>query len=99
MVHEQQTEVRTNKCAAAKSHNGHPGRHARAIGKPFHQSRNRRDVTQTKPATANHPVTKIDDPQLVPPNAESGNDKTAAKTKSCRKHRFAWSHAFDPAAE
>src|SRR5580765_2312246 len=99
MVHEQQTEVRTDKGAAAKSHNGHAGRHARAIGKPFYQRRHRRNVTQTEPATANHPVTEIDDPKLVPPNAESGNDKAAPKTKSGGKHGFAWSNAFDPTAE
>src|SRR5882724_1002133 len=99
MVHEQQTEVRTDEGAAAKSHDGHAGRHARTIGKPFHQSRDRRNVTQTKAATANHSVTKIDDPKLVPPNAKSGNDKAAAKTKSGGKHSPAWSNAFHPAAE
>src|SRR5882724_1200628 len=97
MVHEQQTEVRTDEGAAAKSHDGHAGRHARTIGKPFHQSRDRRNVTQTKAATANHSVTKIDDPKLVPPNAKSGNDKTAAKTKSRGEHRLARADAFNPA--
>src|SRR5712671_1549053 len=99
MVHEQQTEIRTDEGAAAKSHDGHPGCHAGAIRKPLHQSRNRRNVTQTKTATSNHSVPKIDDPKLVPPNAKSGNDKAAAKTKSGGKHSFAWSNAFDPAAE
>src|ERR1700719_3981197 len=99
MIHQPQTEVRTDEGAATKSHDGHAGRHARAVGKPFYQSRNRRDVTQTKAATANHSVTKIDDPKLVPPNAKSGNDKAAAKTKSGGKHSLAWSDAFDPAAE
>ena len=99
MVHQQQTEVRTDEGAAAKSHDGHAGGHARPIGKPFHQSRNRRDVTQTEPATANHAVTKIDDPKLVPPDAKSGNDKAAAETKSGGKHSLARADAFDPAAE
>src|SRR6476620_11366374 len=99
MIHEQQTKVRTDEGTAAKSHNGHAGGHARAIGKPLHQSRNRRNVTQTEPTTAKHSVTKIDDPKLVPPNAKSGNDKAAAKTKRGGKHSLAWSNAFDPAAE
>src|SRR6476469_7647395 len=99
MIHEQQTKVRTDEGTAAKSHNGHAGGHARAIGKPLHQSRNRRNVTQTEPTTANHSVTKIDDPKLVPPNAKSRNDKAAAKTQSGGKHGLAWSNAFDPAAE
>src|SRR3954453_16832853 len=99
MVHEQQTEVRTDEGTAAKSHDGHAGRHARAIRKPFHQRRNRRNVPQTEPTTANHTVTKIDDPKLVPPNAKRGNDEAAAKTKSGGKHSLAWSNAFDPPAE
>ena len=82
MIHEQQTEVRTDEGAAAKSHDGHAGRHARAIGKPFHQSRNRRNVTQTEPATANHPVTKIDDPKLVPPDAKAEMIKPPLKQRA-----------------
>src|SRR4029450_12450736 len=82
MVHEQQTEVRTDEGTAAKSHNGHASRHARPIGKPFYQGRNRRNVTQTEPATANHPITKVDDPKLVPPNAKSGDGKATAETEA-----------------
>src|ERR1044071_2353824 len=99
MVHEQQTKVRTDERAAAKSHDGHACRHAWSIGKLSYQSRNRRNVSQTKAATANHSVTEIDDPKLMPPNAKSGYDKAAAKTKSRREHGFAWSNAFHPTAK
>src|SRR5215469_9672452 len=98
MVHEQQAEV-ADEGTTAKSHDGHASRHAGAIGKPSHQSRNRRNVTQTEPATANHAVAKVDDPKLVPPNAKGRNDKAAAKTKSCGKHSLARSNPFDPTAK
>src|SRR5215831_15240542 len=97
MHHEQQTKVRTDESAAAKSHDRHSCRHTWTIRKPFHQSRNRRNVTQAETATADHPITKIDDPKLVPPNAKSGNDKAAAKTKSGSEHRLARANAFNPA--
>src|SRR5215467_13061610 len=84
MVHEQQAEVRADESTTAESHDGHAGRHAGAIRKPSHQSRNRRNVTQTEPATANHAVAKVDDPKLVPPNAKGRDDKAAAKTKMAR---------------
>src|SRR5262245_14837050 len=99
MLHEQQTKVRTDESAAAKSHDRHSCRHTWTIRKPFHQSRNRRNVTQAETATADHPITKIDDPKLVPPNAKSGNDKAAAKTKSGCKHGFPGPNVFHPAAE
>src|SRR6516164_9136452 len=99
MIHQQQTEVRADEGAPAKSHDGHARRHARAIRKPSHESRNRRNVAQTEAAAANHPVTKIDDPKLMPPNAKSGYDKAAAKTKSGGKHGLAWPNAFNPAAK
>jgi hypothetical protein len=38
MVHEQEAQVRSDKRAATEAHDGHAGRHAWAIGKPFHQS-------------------------------------------------------------
>src|SRR4030095_4274656 len=99
MVHEQQAEVRADKGATAKSHDGHACRHARAIGEPSHQSRNRRNEPQPERATANHAVAKIDDPKLVPPNAKSRDDKPAAKTKSGGKHSLAWSTPFHPTAK
>src|SRR5215467_9193572 len=99
MVHEHQTQVRADKGTSAKSHNGHACRHARPIGKPFHQSRNRRNVTEAEPATADHAITKIDDPKLVPPNAEGGNDKAAAETKSGGTHGLARPDAFNPTPE
>src|ERR1043165_9638791 len=99
MVHQQQTEVRTDEGTAAKSHDGHAGRHARAIGKPFHQSRNRRDVTQTEAATTYHSVTKINDPKLIPPDAQSGNGHVPARAKSGRRQSLARSNPFHPTAE
>ncbi len=70
-----------------------------AIGKPFHQGGNRRDVTEPEPAAAEHAVAEIDQPELVPPDPKSGNDEAAAKTERGHRHRLARTDPFHPAPE
>ena len=58
-------ERRADHRPAAEAHDGHARRHAAAIGKPANQRADRRDITQSQSATADHAVAQVQQPQLV----------------------------------
>src|SRR5262249_34691296 len=48
---------------------------------------------------ADHAVSEINQPQLVPPDPEGGNDESAAEANRSRCHRFPWTHSFHPTSK
>jgi hypothetical protein len=54
IIHQQICKRSADHRAAAEAHDSHAGRHAAPVGKPFDQSRHRRDVAETKPDAADH---------------------------------------------
>ena len=85
--------------AAAEAHDGHAGRHARPVGEPFDQGRDRRDVADAEPAAAKHAITEIDDPEIVDIGADRGNEEAARPAQRGGEHRPARAAFLDPAAE
>ena len=90
---------RGDECAAAEAHDGHAGRHARAIGEPFDQRRDRRDVADAEAAAAEHAVADVDEPQRVGVDADRRQEESAGPAESGGEHRAARSAVLDPATE
>src|SRR5262249_49919832 len=68
----------------------------RSVRKPPDQRRHRRDVANTKPATAEDTIAKIDEPQVVNVDAERGDDETTGPAECRSEHRPARSALLDP---
>ena len=97
-VHQQIGERRADHRAAAEAHDGHAGRHAAPVGKPFDQRRNRRDVADPQANAADDPQAQPHDPKLMLDHAEGGERHPAAPAEGGDDSRFARAGAFEPAA-
>ncbi len=84
---------------AAEAHDGKPGSEARAVGEPFDQRRDRRDVAEPKADPANDSIAKIDKPELMAAGPERGDDEAKAKADGRVEHRAARPDSFKPRAE
>src|SRR5450432_2641071 len=69
-----------------------PGR----SGNPLDQGRYGRNVTEAQSGSANYPIAKKDDPELVPENSEVRNEETQRKANRRSKHRFPRPGGFQP---
>ena len=76
--------------ATTKAHDGHAGRHATAIGEPFDQGADRRDVTQAQANAADNPRAQQHHPKLMVVDTGRRNEHAAAPAKSADDTRFAW---------
>ena len=83
--HQADGQRRADHRAAAEAHDGHAGGHAGAVGEPFDQRRNRRDVAEAQADAADHAVAEINEPELVDVNAQCGDEETAAETARPRR--------------
>lgn len=72
----------TDKCPAAEAHDGHPRGHARAVGKPLDERRDRRDVAQSKADATQDAVAQIEDPELVEVDTDRGQGEAAAEAEA-----------------
>ena len=63
--HQRDGERRADHRTAAEAHDREAGRHARAVGEPLDERRDRRDVAEAEADAADHAVAEIDDPDLV----------------------------------
>jgi len=97
-VHQQIGERRADHGAAAETHDGHAGRHAAAIREPFHQGRDRRDVTEAKPDAADHARPDPEEPQLMRDHADRAKHQTTAPAQCCDDAGLARPCALEPAA-
>ena len=98
ILHQVGRQRRADHGTAAKTHDGHPGRHAAAVGEPLDKCRYRRNVAQAEPDAANHPGAKKHQPELMQINAESGNQHAAAPADGRHNTRLARTHTLQPAA-
>ena len=70
VIHQQIGERRADHGAATESHDGHAGRHAAPVRKPFDQRRDRRDVTEAEADAADHAGAEPHQPELMDVDAE-----------------------------
>ena len=98
IVHQQVGQRRADHGAAAEAHDGHAGRHAAAIGEPFHQRRHRRDVAEAKADAADHAGAEPQQPELMRVDADRAEEQTAAPAQRRHEARLARSDALEPAA-
>ena len=68
--HEVGCERRTNHGPTAEAHDGQTRSHAPAVGEPFDQGRDRRDVAETQADAANHARANQHHPELVKVHAK-----------------------------
>ena len=80
-IHEEDVEVAGEEGAAAESHDGHAGRHAAAIGKPFHQradrarcSRARSRCRRSRPCRGTRGPA-VADARPMPPMSQAGAEE------------------------
>ena len=99
MCHQPDRERRGDESGSAKAHDGHAGRHAGTIWKPFNQGRHGRDVTKAEAAAAQDAITQINDPEIVDIDAERRNQEATAEATSGHKHGLPWAAFLDPAAK
>src|SRR5690606_27445441 len=64
--------------AAAEAHDREAGSHPAAVREPADQGADRRHVAETEPASADHAVAEIKEPELVGKNAQTAEQITAA---------------------
>src|SRR5215213_7634791 len=84
---------------APKTHDGHACRHASAVGKPLDKCRDRRDVSQTESAPAQHAIPDIKEPDLMLLYAQRRDQKTEAPTAGGYETTLTRSGMLEPAAE
>ena len=97
--HQPDRERRGDEGAAAEAHDRHAGRHARTVGEPFDQGRDRRDVAKAEAEAAEESVTEIDDPEIVDIDADRRDEEAAGPAQAGGEHRPARTAFLDPAAE
>ena len=98
-IHEREAEIRADEGAAAKAHDGHARGHAGPVGEPFHEGGNGCDVTQAQAASPENAIAHVDEPELMPGDAERGDEKATAETARRGEHGFARAVLLDPASE
>ena len=97
-VHQQIGEGSPDHGAPAKAHDGHARGHAAAVGKPFDERRNRRDVADSQSDAADDSQTQPHDPKLMLDHAKGGERHPAAPAEGGDDSRFARAGAFEPPA-
>ena len=98
VVHQDVGERRADHGAAAEAHDGHAGRHAAAVGKPFDQRRHRRDVAEAETDAADHAGAEPHQPELVDVNPEGAEQQAAAPAERRDEAGLARADALEPAA-
>lgn len=99
LTHQPHRQWRGDEGAAAEAHDGHARRHARTVGEPFNQRRNRRDVADTERDAAEHAVAEINEPERMSINAHRRDQKSAGPAQRGGEHRLARTAFLDPAAK
>src|SRR5204862_7071464 len=99
VLHQKLGERVADHGAAANPHDGEPRGHAAAIGKPFDERRDGRDVAEAEAAAADHARAEIQQPDLMELNAKRGDEEAAAPADAGDDTGFARTFTFDPAAE
>ena len=98
-AHQQVGKRGTDHRATAEAHDGHAGRHAAPVGKPFDQRRDRRDVAQAKAHATEHAEAEVEQPELVQVHRERAEHEAAAPAEGGDEGRLARAGALEPAAE
>ena len=83
--------------AAAKAHYRNARRHPASIGKPTNQRTNGRDIPESQSATADYPVTEVNQPQLATNDSEPTDDKPSAPATCGYDTNLARPHCLKPA--
>ena len=99
MLHQHVGERRADHRTAAKSHDGHSRRHAAAIGEPFDECRDRRDVSEPEPDSADHTRAQPEDPELMPIDPGRRNDEAATPAQRRHDGRLPGACSLEPGAE
>ena len=81
-----------------KPHDGHAGRHAALVGKPFDERRDRRNVTEPKPDTANDAGADPQQPQLMRDDADGADHQAGDPTKRCDEASLSRTRPLEPPA-
>ena len=84
--------------AAAEAHDGHAGRHAAAVGKPFDQGRDGGDVAESEAAAADDAGAEPHQPKLMDVDPDRGDEQPAAPADRGNDARLARADPLEPAA-
>ena len=99
LSHQPDRQRRGDERTAAEAHDRHAGRHAWPIRKPSDQGGHGRNVADAKPASAEHAVAEIDQPDVVHGHAERGDQEASRPAQACGDHRAARPAFLHPAAK
>jgi hypothetical protein len=95
-VHEEDVEIAGEKGAAAEAHDGHPGGHAAAVGKPLHERADRRDVPEPAADAADDAHAQEHDNRLVDRETEAADDEPHAEEQRGARGRHRGTATLDP---
>ena len=87
VIHQHIGERRADHRAAAEAHDRHAGRHAAAVGKPFDQRRDRRNVAEPEADAADHAGAEPEQPELVDGDAEAPRSGSRRPSTAPRRRR------------
>ena len=99
VAHQLDAERGTDEGAAAETHDGQAGRHARPVGEPFDEGRDRRDVAEPQADPSDHAVAEVDQPYAVDCDAQAGQPQAAAEANGAGDDGLPRADALDPPPE
>src|SRR5262249_48673426 len=84
--------------AAAESHDRHTGRHATSVREPFHQGRDRRNITEAETDAADHARAKPKNPKLMSDDADRAKYESTTPAQRRYNAGLARASPFKPTA-
>ena len=99
MIHQQGCQRRTDHRTTAEAHHRQTTGQAAPVRKPAHQRRDRQHVAEPQPDPAYPAIAEQNYPELVPPDAEGGQNVTSRPAQRGDDARLTRPDPLDPTAE